>query len=117
MFVQVIQGRAKDPAGLRKQFQAWDNELRPRATGFLGSTAGVSDDGEFIALARFESEEAARANSDSPEQAGGGRRPSSTSRVKRASTTRPTSRRSSTVAPMTQGSYRSSRERRRTAPS
>lgn len=68
MFVQVIQGKAKDPAGLRKQWERWDRELKPNATGYLGSTAGITADGEFIALARFESEEAARANSDSSEQ-------------------------------------------------
>ena len=69
MFVQVIQGKAKDAAALREQWQRWDRELKPAAKGFLGSTAGVTPDGEFIALARFESEEAARANSDSPDQA------------------------------------------------
>ena len=68
MFVQVIQGKAKDPAGLRKQFERWDQEIKPTANGFLGSTAGVTADGEFIALARFESEEAARANSDNAQQ-------------------------------------------------
>ncbi len=68
MFVQVVQGKAKDPAGLRKQWERWDQELKPNSKGFLGSTAGVTADGEFVALARFESEEAARANSDSSEQ-------------------------------------------------
>ncbi|MQA99802.1 MAG: hypothetical protein GEU78_05855 [Actinobacteria bacterium] len=68
MFVQVIQGKAKDPSGLRKQWERWDQELKPAATGYLGGTAGVSAEGEFIALARFESEEAAQANSGSPEQ-------------------------------------------------
>ena len=68
MFVQVIQGRAKDAAGVRKQFERWREELMPGAEGFLGSTSGVSPDGEFIAMARFESEEAARRNSDRPEQ-------------------------------------------------
>jgi len=68
MFVQVIQGKAKDPAGLKKQWERWDQEVRPQSAGFLGGTAGVTADGEFIALARFENEEAARANSDSPEQ-------------------------------------------------
>jgi hypothetical protein len=68
MFVQVIQGRAKDAAGLRKQWERWDQELKPGAQGYLGSTAGVTADGEFIALVRFESEEGARANSDSAEQ-------------------------------------------------
>lgn len=68
MFVQVIQGRATDPAGLKKQWDRWDQELKPSAQGYLGGTAGITPDGEFIALARFESEEAARANSDSAEQ-------------------------------------------------
>ena len=68
MFVQVIQGKAKDAAGLRKQWEKWDQEIKPNATGFLGSTAGVTADGEFIALARFESEEAAKSNSDSEQQ-------------------------------------------------
>jgi len=68
VFVQVIQAKAKDAAGLRKQFDRWNEEVGPHAEGFLGSTEGVSDDGEFIALARFESEEAARRNSDRPEQ-------------------------------------------------
>jgi len=68
MFVQVIQARAKDAAALREQWQRWDRELKPAAKGFLGSTAGVTADGEFIALARFESEEAARANSDNADQ-------------------------------------------------
>jgi hypothetical protein len=68
MFVQVIQAKVKDAAGLQKQWEMWEQELKPGAEGFLGSTAGVTADGEFIALARFENEEAARANSDRPEQ-------------------------------------------------
>jgi hypothetical protein len=68
MFVQVIQGKAKDPAGLRKQWEKWDQELKPAAKGYLGSTAGITPDGEFIALARFESEEAAKSNSGNPKQ-------------------------------------------------
>lgn len=68
MFVQVIQGKVKDAAGLRKQFERWDEELKGNASGFLGSTGGVTADGEFIVLARFESEEAARSNSDSQAQ-------------------------------------------------
>ena len=68
MFVQVLQGRATDPAGLKKQWQRWDQEIKPSAQGYLGGTAGVTPDGEFIALARFESEEAARANSERAEQ-------------------------------------------------
>jgi hypothetical protein len=68
MFVQVIQGRAKDPAALRARWEAWDREIRPGAQGFLGATAGVTADGEFISLARFEDEASARQNSDRAEQ-------------------------------------------------
>jgi len=43
-------------------------ELAPGSIGWLGSTEGVTDDGTFIGVARFESAEAARRNSDRPEQ-------------------------------------------------
>lgn len=68
MFVQVIEGRVSGPDGLRRQMDRWMTELRPGATGFLGSTAGVTDDGYAIAFARFESAAAAKANSERPEQ-------------------------------------------------
>ena len=68
MFVQVISGRVEDAAGARAALDRWARELAPGATGWLGSTAGVTEDGRFIALARFESEEAARRNSQRPEQ-------------------------------------------------
>src|SRR5215204_5115349 len=69
MFVQVIEARTSDPEGLRKQLDKWMAELRPGATGSIGTTSGVAADGRTVALVRFESEEAARANSDRPEQA------------------------------------------------
>jgi hypothetical protein len=68
MFVQVIEGRVADREGLHRQMDRWMNELRPGATGFLGSTCGVTEDGRGICFARFESAAAARANSDRPEQ-------------------------------------------------
>jgi hypothetical protein len=68
MFVQVIQGQVADAEQVRAALDRWVRELAPGATGWLGSTAGVTEDGRFIALARFESEEAARRNSDRPEQ-------------------------------------------------
>lgn len=68
MFIQVITGTATDPEGLRRQSHRWQEDLRPGAAGYLGTTAGVTDDGRFILLARFESEAAARANSERPEQ-------------------------------------------------
>jgi hypothetical protein len=68
MFVQVIQGQLSDPSKLRAAMDRWIADLAPGASGWLGSTAGATEDGRFIALVRFESEEAARRNSDRPEQ-------------------------------------------------
>lgn len=68
MFVQVIEGRIGDLNGLNRQTDRWLAELRPGATGFLGSTGGATSDGRYISFARFESEAAARANSERPEQ-------------------------------------------------
>ena len=68
MFVQVIQGKVADQAAVRAAFDRWLAELAPGASGWLGSTGGVTEDSRFIGLARFESEEAARRNSDRPEQ-------------------------------------------------
>jgi hypothetical protein len=68
MFVQVIQGRVADPARVKAALDRWAEELAPGAEGWLGTTAGVTEDGRFVAAARFESEEAARRNSDRPEQ-------------------------------------------------
>ena len=69
MFVQVIEGRTGDAAGLRRQFERWQQEVRPGAEGFLGSTVGIADDGNVVALARFESADAAARNSQRAEQA------------------------------------------------
>jgi hypothetical protein len=68
MFVQVIRGQVSDADEVHEALERWRRDLAPGATGWLGSTAGVTEDGRFIALARFESEDAARRNSDRPEQ-------------------------------------------------
>lgn len=68
MFVQVIQGQVADAAKVKAAFDRWVEELSPQAEGWLGSTGGVTADGRFVALARFEDEDAARRNSDRPEQ-------------------------------------------------
>jgi hypothetical protein len=68
MFVQVIQGPVSDAAELRARMDEWLQELAPGATGWLGSTAGVTADGQFIGVVRFDTEEHARANSDRTEQ-------------------------------------------------
>jgi hypothetical protein len=68
MFVQLIQGRTSKPEELRAAVDRWMQDLAPGATGWLGSTGGVTEDGRFIAAVRFDSEEAARRNSERPEQ-------------------------------------------------
>ncbi|HKY74640.1 MAG TPA: hypothetical protein VJS45_00760, partial [Acidimicrobiia bacterium] len=68
MFIQVITGKTSDRDGLRRQFDRWEQELRGGASGFLGSTGGVTDDGRVFMAARFESEEAAQRNSAREEQ-------------------------------------------------
>jgi hypothetical protein len=68
MFVQIIEGKVRDSAGFQERSDAWRRDLKPGATGYLGSTGGVTPDGRAIILARFESREAAEANSNRPEQ-------------------------------------------------
>jgi hypothetical protein len=68
MFIQIIEGRVTDPGRVHDAFDQWAEGLAPGAAGWLGTTAGVTDDGEFVAMARFESPEAAQRNSDRPEQ-------------------------------------------------
>ena len=68
MFAQIIRGKVSDPTAVRPVVDRWMTELGPTAKGWLGSTSGVTDDNEVFVLVRFESEEAARANSDRPEQ-------------------------------------------------
>jgi hypothetical protein len=68
MFVQLIQGQVTDPDQAKAALDRWARDLAPGAEGWLGTTAGVTEDGRFVAAARFSSEEAARRNSDRPEQ-------------------------------------------------
>jgi hypothetical protein len=68
MFVQVIQGTAADAEQVRAAHDRWFEELAPRASGWLGTVAGVSGVGDFVALVRFASEAAARRQDARPEQ-------------------------------------------------
>src|SRR5262249_56322898 len=68
MFIQVVQGEVADEAGLGAAMDRWMRDLRPGASGWLGSTSDITDDGTFVAVVRFESEDAARRNSERPEQ-------------------------------------------------
>jgi hypothetical protein len=68
MFVQVIRGQVADAEQVHAALDRWAEQRAAGALGWLGSTAGVTEDGRFIALVRFDSEESARRNSDRPEQ-------------------------------------------------
>ena len=68
MFVQIIQGQVDDASAVQAALDQWVSDLAGGATGWLGSTAGVTDDGTALLVARFENEESARENSDRPEQ-------------------------------------------------
>lgn len=68
MFIQVIQGMCSDEATLRGHLDRWQQDLSPGAQGWLGGTYGMTDDGQFVGVVRFESREAAARNSLRPEQ-------------------------------------------------
>lgn len=68
MFVQVIEGTTRNAAALKECLERWQTDLRPGATGFLGSTEGVGDDGEVMIFVRFADRRSAMANSERPEQ-------------------------------------------------
>ena len=68
MFVQIIQAKVKDAGGVKNAMETWTSEVGPKVQGWLGTTAGITPDNQFVAVARFESEEIAMKNSDSAEQ-------------------------------------------------
>ncbi len=68
MFVQFIQGRVPDAQALRARLEQWVEQRAGSASGWLGTTAGVTADGTAFIAARFESAEAAKHNSERPDQ-------------------------------------------------
>jgi hypothetical protein len=68
VFIHVIQGRATNPPGIRRDLGRWQRQLAAGADGWLGSTTGITEDGWSISVIRFASEEQARRNRDRPEQ-------------------------------------------------
>jgi len=68
VFIQIIQGKCTRQDELRAMAERWVAEVGPGASGWLGGTYGFTDDDKFIGVVRFESKEAAMANSNRPEQ-------------------------------------------------
>ena len=66
MYLQLTVGRAADPDELGRQLERWERELAAGAQGWLGSTGGVTPDGRFVLVHRFDSAEAAGASSERP---------------------------------------------------
>jgi hypothetical protein len=67
VFIQVIQGRALDPPGIRRELNRWQRQLATDADGWLGATAGVTEDGWSVVVMHFDSEQQARRSNDRPE--------------------------------------------------
>jgi hypothetical protein len=68
VFIQIIQGKCTKQDELHALADRWREEIGPGAKGWLGGTYGFSDDDEFMGIVRYESREAAMANSARPEQ-------------------------------------------------
>lgn len=68
MFIQVFQGQVRHSEPVYVELDVWIKEIAQGTHGWLGSTAGVTDDKRFIGIARWESSEAARRHGERPEQ-------------------------------------------------
>jgi hypothetical protein len=68
VFIQIIQGKCSKQDECHQLVERWQSDLAPGAVGWLGGTYGFTDDDQFVAVVRFESREAATANSERPEQ-------------------------------------------------
>ena len=80
VFVQLIQGKTSDKEGLHRQLEAWMSKLRPDADGYLGTTGGVTDDGDVFIYGHVSSPRRRGApTATGRSRAPGGQRPNGTS--------------------------------------
>lgn len=68
VFVQIIEAEVRDPSRIKGQLDWWVSDVKPSSVGFLGSTAGVTEDGHLFVSARFTSAAEAAENSRLYEQ-------------------------------------------------
>jgi hypothetical protein len=68
VFIQVFQGKLRDPDLWARQVETWRREIKPKTTGFIGFTSGVTAEDYVVVVVRFKSEEAAKVDNDLPEQ-------------------------------------------------
>lgn len=64
----MIRAPLGDEQAAWKLLDRWESHLRSGAVGFLGSTAGVTTNGQLVLVARFEDEAAAAGNASRSEQ-------------------------------------------------
>ena len=62
MHVRFIRADVADVDGLRAHLERGEGQMTAGAVGFLGGTAGITAQGDFVALARFDSAAAGAAN-------------------------------------------------------
>jgi hypothetical protein len=65
--IQVLQGRATNPSGIRRELSRWQRQFATDADGWLGAMAGVTEDGWSVVVMHFASEAQACRSSDRPE--------------------------------------------------
>jgi hypothetical protein len=81
MFLQVMEGEVRDADRLQQQMDRWLRDLMPGASGYLGSTGGVTDAGDCIMIATTATD---------PSRGRGGPTPRPASTARCGSTSRPT---------------------------
>lgn len=64
--VRVVRGHTTDPTALHRHWTRWERAVASSIDGYLGATAGVGDDGAFIAVIRFAGAAAARRSAGEP---------------------------------------------------
>lgn len=69
MLLRTVRGQATDPAALHQHWTRWERSVAAGVDGYLGATAGVADDGAFVAMIRFAWVDAARRSGNAPEHA------------------------------------------------
>ena len=71
MFIRILRGQAYDGAATLAEIARWRQELGGATPGWQRFTAGVTDDGEAVAVLRFANEAAAMNGGGRPEHADG----------------------------------------------
>jgi hypothetical protein len=68
MFVQVVRGVVTDGDAALARLDHWLEHLAPTASGWLGTTAGITQDRELVTFVRFATARDARRSGDRIEQ-------------------------------------------------